>query len=80
MRKRVAALRFLIDRHVAGRFVELTGSQKPATVGRHLLEKIGGGDGQADQAADQTGRRRPSGQTDVCFPATPQASSAQLSV
>lgn len=40
MRKRVAALRFLIDRHVAGRFVELTGSQKPATVGRHLLEKL----------------------------------------
>lgn len=40
MRKRVAALRFLIDRHVAGRFVELTGHKKPATVGRHLLETL----------------------------------------
>ncbi|MBX3473083.1 MAG: hypothetical protein KF754_01725 [Planctomycetes bacterium] len=40
MRKRVAALRFLIDRHFAGHFVELTGSKKPATVGQHLLEKL----------------------------------------
>lgn len=36
MRKRMATLRFLIDRRTAGRFAELTNRMKPAQIGLHF--------------------------------------------